>query len=128
MACQPLPALAVLPPQGAGAEACTTAVTPAALVMTMSAAATDVRRARIRTGLGPSATGGCGAARATGTGSSAVGPLRADAAGPHAGLADRLHLATQPVQLRLQGHALERLCLGKRGRERVEHLTVVLEQ
>jgi hypothetical protein len=44
-----LPANVVLPPHGAGAEAWTAAVTPAALVTTTSPAATEARSARIRT-------------------------------------------------------------------------------
>src|SRR3954451_5150150 len=65
------PAYAVLPPHGAGADACTTAVTPAAHVMTTSAAATEVRSDRTRT-CGLSGTGSEGSA----TGSSAAGPGR----------------------------------------------------
>src|SRR5947209_5740149 len=49
IACHWLPAYDVLPPHGAGVAARTPAVTPAALVITTSAAATVVRSDRTRT-------------------------------------------------------------------------------
>src|SRR5437763_3301355 len=130
---QPPPAYAVWPPHGApfaaGAAAWIAAVTPAALVMRTSAAATEVRSDRTRTdglsnaiwelgGRGPSA----GRRRRT---PRAARPV--DALCLHSRLSDRAHHCAQVVQVLLQRDTLERLGLGDGCCECVDHLAVVLE-
>src|SRR5947209_8317508 len=125
IACHWLPAYDVLPPHGAGVAARTPAVTPAALVITTSAAATVVRSDRTRTD-GLSEAGREGSAGGAGA---AAGPTRSvHTLCLHAGLSDRLHHAPQVVEVLLERDTLERLGLRERRCERVEHGAVVLEQ
>src|SRR3954470_8200114 len=131
---QPPPAYAVLPPHGAelaaGAAACTPAVTPAALVMRTSAAATEVRSDRTRTdGLSKAIWELGGGGPSAGRRRRTPRPARpVDALCLHSRLSDRAHHCAQVVQVLLQRDTLERLGLGERCGERVEHLAVVLEQ
>src|SRR3954466_13346354 len=127
-AVQPPPAYAVLPPHGApfaaGAAAWTAAVTPAALVMRTSAAATEVRSDRTRTDGLSKCDLRTGRRRGRLAGRRRRTPRAArpvDALCLHSRLSDRAHHCAQVVQVLLQRDTLERLGLGERCGERVEH-------
>src|SRR3954453_15143250 len=105
---QPPPAYAVLPPHGApfaaGAAAWTAAVTPAALVMRTSAAATEVRSDRTRTDGLSKCDLGSGRTRPS-AGRRRRTPRAArpvDALGLHSRLSDRAHHRAQVVEVLLQ--------------------------